>query len=164
MPVTAVCPGSFDPVTLGHLDVIGRAAARVDHLVVACLQNPRKQPFLPAAERLSLLEDATADLDNVEVAAFDGLLVDFCRRRGVGLVVKGLRAAGDFEYELRMAQMNRELAGVETLFLPTSPVYSYLSSSLVKEVARFGGDVSHLVPPAAAVHLRRLRTRDDPTP
>lgn len=164
MSVTAVCPGSFDPVTLGHLDVIGRAAASVDRLVVACLNNPGKDPLLTVEQRLALLTEALVELDNVEVASFEGLLVDFCRERGIGLVVKGLRAAGDFEYELRMAQMNRELAGVETLFLPTSPVYSYLSSSLVKEVARLGGDVSHLVPPATAEHLRRLGTRGAPPP
>lgn len=157
--MTAVYPGSFDPPTLGHLDVIGRAAAALDGLVVACLQNPGKQPLLTTEERVAVLREATADLDGVEVTSFDGLLVDFCRDRGIGVVVKGLRAAGDFEYELRMAQMNHELAGVETLFLPTAPVYSYLSSSLVKEVARLGGDVSHLVPEAAVAHVRRLGTR-----
>lgn len=154
MTVTAVCPGSFDPVTYGHLDVLGRASARFDRLVVACLHNPGKRGLFSVEERVALLRDATADLGNVEVAAFTGLLVDFCRERDVRLVVKGLRAASDFEYELQMAQMNRKLAGVETLFLPTSPLYSYLSSSLVKEVARFGGDVSDLVPPAVAAQLR----------
>ena len=159
MPVTAVCPGSFDPVTYGHLDVIQRAATRFDRLVVACLHNDKKSGLFDLAERVELLEAVTADLDNVEIRVFEGLLVDFCRDEGVGLIVKGLRAVSDFEYELQMAQMNSRLGGVETLFLTTSPVYSFLSSSLVKEVARYGGDVSDFVPRVVAEHLsRRLRT------
>ncbi len=158
MAVTAVCPGSFDPVTFGHLDVIQRAAARFDQLIVACLRNDQKIAMFDLDERVELLHAVTADLPNVEVAVFEGLLVEFCRERGVGVIVKGLRAVSDFEYELQMAQMNTRLGGVETLFLTTSPVYSFLSSSLVKEVARFGGDVSDFVPPVVADHLaRRLR-------
>ncbi|MGH3664805.1 MAG: pantetheine-phosphate adenylyltransferase [Egibacteraceae bacterium] len=158
MSVTAVCPGSFDPVTYGHLDVIRRAAARFDRLVVACLRNAGKAPMFDVGERLELLEAVTGDLPNVEVAAFDGLLVDFCRERGVRLIVKGLRAVSDFEYELQMAQMNQRLGEVETLFMTTSPVYSFLSSSLVKEVARFGGDVADFVPPIVADRLAQHRS------
>ena len=159
MAVTAVYPGSFDPVTYGHLDVIHRAASRFDRLVVACLRNATKAPLFDLDERMELLGEVTADLGNVEIAVFEGLLVDFCRDRGVRLIVKGLRAVSDFEYELQMAQMNARLGDVETLFLSTSPVYSFLSSSLVKEVARFGGDVADFVPPVVAEHLvRRLRT------
>lgn len=154
MTVTAVCPGSFDPVTNGHVDVIERAAARFDRLVVACLRNIGKQPLFDIEERCELLQAATARLENVEVTAFEGLLVDFCRSRDVGIVVKGLRAVSDFEFELQMAQMNYHLGGVETFFLTTSPVYSFLSSSLVKQVALFGGDVSELVPPLVAERLR----------
>jgi pantetheine-phosphate adenylyltransferase len=157
--VAAVCPGSFDPVTYGHLDVIERAATRFDRLVVACLRNTGKAPLFDLDERIAFLREVTAPLGNVEVAAFEGLLVDFCRERGVGIVVKGLRAVSDFEYELQMAQMNRNLGDVETLFLTTSPLYSFLSSSLVKEVARFGGDVSDFVPPVVAEQLAK-RTAD----
>ncbi len=153
MTVTAVCPGSFDPVTNGHLDVIQRASSRFDRLLVACLRNAGKQPLFDLDTRLALLNDVVADLDNVEVAAFDGLLVDFCRERGVSVIVKGLRAVSDFEYELQMAQMNSHLGNVETFFMTTSPIYSFLSSSLVKEVARFGGDVTDFVPPVVVDRL-----------
>lgn len=156
MNSTAVCPGSFDPITNGHLDVIERAAARLDHLVVLCSRNPGKQPMLDVGERLELLEASTNHLANVEVASFDGLLVEWCNARGIGLAVKGLRAVSDFESEMQMAQMNAHLGGVETLFITTRPVYSYLSSSLVKEIARFGGDISDFVPPVVA---RRLADR-----
>ena len=153
MSVSAVIPGSFDPVTYGHLDVIERAAARFDSLVVACLRNRGKEPMFDVDERVALLKDVVADYGNVEVASFEGLLVDFCRSRGIGVIVKGLRAVSDFEYELQMAQMNHRIGDVETLFLATSPVYSFLSSSLVKEVARFGGDISDFVPPVVADRL-----------
>lgn len=156
MTITAVCPGSFDPITNGHLDVIERAAARLDHLVVLCSRNPGKQPMLDADERLELVEASTSHLANVEVAGFDGLLIEWCNARGIGLAVKGLRAVSDFESEMQMAQMNAHLGGVETLFITTRPVYSYLSSSLVKEVARFGGDIGDFVPPVVA---RRLADR-----
>jgi pantetheine-phosphate adenylyltransferase len=155
--VTAVCPGSFDPVTYGHLDVIERAAARFDRLVVACLRNVGKAPMLDLDQRMRLLREVTEPFGNVDVIAFEGLLVDFCRQQNVGVIVKGLRAVSDFEYELQMAQMNNRLGGVETFFLTTSPLYSFLSSSLVKEVARFGGDVSDFVPAVVAEHLRRQR-------
>ena len=159
MSVTAVYPGSFDPVTNGHLDVISRAAGRFDRLIVACLRNVTKAPLFDLEERVALLREVTAEHDNVEVEVFEGLLVDFCNARGIRLIVKGLRAVSDFEYELQMAQMNSHLGDVETLFLTTSPVYSFLSSSLVKEVARFGGDVSDFVPAVVAEHLsRRLST------
>jgi pantetheine-phosphate adenylyltransferase len=151
--VTAVCPGSFDPVTNGHLDVIQRASSRFDRLLVACLRNAGKHPLFDLDIRLALLNEVVADLDNVEVAAFDGLLVDFCREQGVSVIVKGLRAVSDFEYELQMAQMNSHLGNVETFFMTTSPIYSFLSSSLVKEVARFGGDVTDFVPSAVADRL-----------
>lgn len=158
MSVSAVCPGSFDPVTYGHLDVIERAAARFDELVIACLRNPAKEPLLHVDERLELLHECTRHLPNVEAVSFEGLLVDFCRRRGIGILVKGLRAVSDFESELQMAQMNVHLGGVDTFFLPASPVHSFLSSSLVKQVAELGGDVSALVPPTVADRLRqRLR-------
>jgi len=152
--VSVVCPGSFDPVTYGHLDVLERAASGFDQLVVACLRNAGKNPLFSLGERIALLEEVTGHRSNIEIAAFDGLLVDFCKARDIRLVVKGLRAVSDFEYELQMAQMNRNLGAVETLFLPTSPVYSFLSSSLVKEVARFGGDISDFVPPVVADRLR----------
>ena len=154
MSVTAVSPGSFDPVTYGHLDVLERAASRFDKLIVAVLRNVGKSPLFDVDERIELLERVTAHLDNVEIASFEGLLVDFCKARGVRVIVKGLRAVSDFEYELQMAQMNSRLGDVETLFLTTSPVYSFLSSSLVKEVARFGGDVSDFVPPVVAERLQ----------
>lgn len=153
MTVTVVCPGSFDPVTNGHLDVLERVAARFDRVIVACSANPSKQSMFGFEERVGLLRQVTDHVPNLEVAAFDGLLVDFCRSRGVGLIVKGLRAVTDFEYELQMAQMNAQIGGVETLFLISRPVYSFLSSSLVKEVARLGGDVSSFVPPVVASRL-----------
>jgi pantetheine-phosphate adenylyltransferase len=144
----AVCPGSFDPVTNGHVDVITRAAALYDELVVAVLVNPGKAGLFDVEERMGLLREAVVDVPNVTVDRFEGLLVDYCRHRDIPVIVKGLRAVGDFEYELQMAQMNRELAGVETLFMPTAPQVGHLSSSLVKQIARFGGDVSTLVPKA----------------
>jgi pantetheine-phosphate adenylyltransferase len=149
----AVCPGSFDPVTNGHVDVINRAAALYDELVVAVLVNPGKAGLFPVEERMELLRDAVAPLPNVRVDSFQGLLVDYCRARDIPVIVKGLRAVSDFEYELQMAQMNRELAGTETLFVPTAPQVGHLSSSLVKQIAQFGGDVSTLVPKAVLERL-----------
>jgi pantetheine-phosphate adenylyltransferase len=151
--VVAVCPGSFDPVTYGHIDVIERAATRFDAVIIACLHNVAKKGLFSLEERVDMLEAVTAHLDNVKVDTFQGLLVEFCREHDVGVIVKGLRAVSDFEYELQMAQMNSQLGGVETFFLTTSPVYSFLSSSLVKEVARFGGDVTDFVPPLVAERL-----------
>lgn len=142
----AVCPGSFDPVTHGHLDVIGRAARLFDEVVVAVGVNPSKNRLFTPDERLDMLRRACGEWDNVRVAGFTGLLTDFCAAEGVQAIVKGLRAVSDFDYELQMAQMNASLTDVETVFMPTSPEWSFLASSLVKEVARFGGDVSGLVP------------------
>jgi pantetheine-phosphate adenylyltransferase len=149
----AVCPGSFDPVTNGHVDVITRAAALYDELVVAVLVNPGKAGLFSVEERMALLREAVADVPNVIVDSFQGLLVDYCRTHDIPVIVKGLRAVSDFEYELQMAQMNRELAGIETLFVPTAPQVGHLSSSLVKQIATFGGDVSGLVPKAVNERL-----------
>jgi pantetheine-phosphate adenylyltransferase len=151
-----VCPGSFDPVTNGHLDIISRAARLCDELVVAVVRNPNKTAMFSADERVDMLREATKELDNVIVAKFEGLIVDFCRANGISAIVKGLRAVSDFDYELQMAQMNYSQAEVETLFMTTNPLYAFLSSSLVKEFARFGGDVSALVPPGV---VTRLATR-----
>ena len=157
-----VCPGSFDPVTNGHLDVIARAAALFDQVVVGVLVNQTKSGLFGTDERMAMLREVTADVGNVVVESFHGLLVDFCRTHDIPAIVKGLRVVGDFEYELQMAQMNHRLSGVETLFVATNPDYSFLSSSLVKEVAAYGGDVSGLVPASVANRLReRLRDRGD---
>jgi pantetheine-phosphate adenylyltransferase len=153
----AVCPGSFDPVTNGHVDVISRAAGLYDELVVAVLVNPGKAGLFTVDERMELLREACAHLPNVRVDSFHGLLVDYCREHDVPVIVKGLRAVGDFEYELQMAQMNRELADIETLFVPTAPQMGHLSSSLVKQIAKFGGDVSRLVPKAVLDRLLAQR-------
>jgi pantetheine-phosphate adenylyltransferase len=152
--LAALCPGTFDPVTNGHLDIIVRAGGFFDPLVVAVLENPAKSPVFPLEERIGMLTDALAEVDHAEVASFSGLLVDFARDRDIGLVVKGIRAASDFDYELQMAQMNRHIDGLETVFVPTNPTWSYISSSLIKEVVRFGGDVSGLVPPGVADRLK----------
>jgi pantetheine-phosphate adenylyltransferase len=153
MGLTALCPGTFDPVTNGHIDIIERAAGRFDALIVGVLDNPSKKPLFGAEERVGMIKEAVHPLGNVEVEAFTGLLVEYATRRGADLVVKGLRAVTDFEYEIQMAQMNHQLGGVETMFMTTSPQWSFLSSSLVKEVARFGGDVSTLVPADVAGRL-----------
>lgn len=155
MPI-AVCPGSFDPVTYGHVDIVSRAAALFDKVIVAVLVNDSKRSLFSVDERIVMLSQATADMESVEVSSFSGLLVDFCAEQGAITIVKGLRATGDFDYEHQMAQMNANLRGIETVFLPTSPQWSFVSSSLVKEVARFGGDVSRLVP---SYVLERLKHR-----
>ena len=142
----AVCPGSFDPVTNGHLDIVSRASELFNEVTVAVLFNKGKEGLFSVDERLEMLRVVAQDYTNVEVDAFHGLLVDFCTSHGISTIVKGLRAVSDFDYELQMAQMNRSLAGVETVFVPTSPEYSFLASSLVKEVAAYGGDVSGLIP------------------
>ncbi|SDZ25698.1 Phosphopantetheine adenylyltransferase [Asanoa ishikariensis] len=142
----AVCPGSFDPVTNGHLDIIGRASRLFDEVIVGVLINQSKTGLFTVDERIEMLREATSGYGNVRIESFQGLLVDFCRTVQAAVVVKGLRAVSDFDYELKMAQMNIGLAGVETLFMPTNPLYSFLSSSLVKEVAKWGGDVSAHVP------------------
>ena len=141
----AVCPGSFDPVTRGHLDIIGRSAKLFDEVIVAVLMNQSKQGLFDLDERLEMLSHTTKELPNVRVESFQGLLVDFCRDQGAQIVIKGLRVASDFDYELQMAQMNIHLSGVETLFMPTNPIYSFIASSLVKEVHKWGGDVSTYV-------------------
>ena len=152
----AVCPGSFDPVTNGHLDIIGRASRLFDEVIVGVLVNESKRGLFSVAERIDMLRAVTSSYENVRVLSFQGLLVDFCRAQGAAVVVRGLRAVSDFDYELRLAQMNIGLSGVETLFMPTSPLYSFVSSSLVKEVAKLGGDVSPHVPELVR---RRLRER-----
>jgi pantetheine-phosphate adenylyltransferase len=153
----AVCPGSFDPVTNGHLDIIDRASRLYDEIIVAVFVNQTKSSMFSVDDRRQMLIEATADYPNVRIDTFQGLVVDYCRAHGVPVIVKGLRAVSDFDYELQMAQMNRGLAGVDTLFMPTNPEYSFLASSLVKDIARWGGDVSALVPPLV---LKRLRAID----
>ena len=150
----AVCPGSFDPVTNGHLDIIGRAADLFDEVVVAVLVNKSKKSLFTVDERIEMLTEVSATYPNVSVGSFHGLLVDYCRDHDIRAIVKGLRAVTDFDYELQMAQMNQQLSGVDTLFMSTSPEYSFVASSLVKEVATFGGDVGHLLP--KTVHRRLL--------
>ncbi|WP_067225885.1 pantetheine-phosphate adenylyltransferase [Streptomyces sp. NBRC 109706] len=152
----AVCPGSFDPITNGHLDIVARASRLYDVVHIAVMINKSKQGLFTVDERIALIEESVKDYGNVQVEAFHGLLVDYCKQRDIPAIVKGLRAVSDFDYELQMAQMNNGLSGVETLFIPTNPAYSFLSSSLVKEVAAWGGDISHLVP---EVVLRELRQR-----
>ena len=151
---TAVCPGSFDPVTNGHLDVFARAAAMADEVIVGVLINHTKSGLFTIDERIEILREVVAPYPNIRVDSFHGLLVDYCREQGVTAIVKGPRAISDFDYELQMAQMNYRLAGVETVFITTNPLYSFLSSSLVKEVAKFGGDVHGLVPDAVLMRLR----------
>ena len=158
----AVCPGSFDPVTNGHIDIISRASQLFDEVVVAVGVNKSKSRarLFTAEERIAMLEKVCADFPNVTVAGFEGLLTTFCQEHGIRAIVKGLRAVSDFDYELQMAQMNSSLVDVETVFIPTSPEYSFLASSLVKEVAMFGGDVSRLVPPDVLTQLtERLAER-----
>jgi pantetheine-phosphate adenylyltransferase len=154
----AVCPGSFDPVTRGHLDIIGRSVQLFDEVIIGVLVNSTKQGLFTVDERIEMLREVTAEHKNIRVVAFQGLLVDFCRDEGAQVVVKGLRAVSDFDYELQMAQMNIGLSGVETLFMPTNPLYSFIASSLVKEIAKWGGDVSPYVPELVERRLgERLR-------
>lgn len=154
-----VCPGSFDPITNGHLDIIGRAARLYDEVTVAVLINLEKSGLFTVDERIEVLHTVTKEYANVKVQKFHGLLVDFCKQNEIPAIVKGIRVVSDFDYELQMAQLNYRLSGVETLFMPTNPEYSFLSSSRVKEIARYGGDVSGLVPDL--VHellIERLRS------
>jgi len=166
----AVYPGSFDPITNGHLDVIRRASHVFDRVVVAVLGNPRKTPLLPSADRVAVIRAAIAEdaalADRVEVATFDGLTVDFCHEVGASFLVRGLRAIADFEAELQLAHNNHQLApDVDTVFFMTSLEHSYISSSLVREIAQFGGDVTTMLPPAAAIALAgRLPGRDSSQP
>ena len=158
----AVYPGSFDPITNGHLDVIGRAAAVFDRVVIAVLANPRKEPLLDAERRVAIIRDALAaapalDQSRIDVESFDGLTVDLCRRIRAAFIVRGLRAISDFETEMLLAHNNRRLApDIDTVFFMTSVEFGYVSSSLVKEIASFGGDVTSMVPPAAVTALRTL--------
>jgi pantetheine-phosphate adenylyltransferase len=159
----ALYPGSFDPLTLGHLDLIERGSRLFDGLVVAVLRNPAKQPAFPLERRIEQIRVATAHLPGLEVQSFDGLTVAFARSCGASVILRGLRALSDFEYELQIAHTNKSLApDLETLFLATAVPHSFLSSSVVKEVARFGGDVGHLVPPVVAADLARLFNRASP--
>jgi pantetheine-phosphate adenylyltransferase len=149
---TALVPGSFDPPTNGHVDVIARCATVFERVVIGIVVNPSKQPMFTREERTAMLVEA-CPWENIEIAAFEGLLVDFAREVNSDVIVKGLRAQGDFDYELQLAQMNRHLSGIDTMFVPTRPDLGYLSSSLVKEVASFGGNVDELVPPVVAKAL-----------
>ena len=142
----AVCPGSFDPITNGHLDVIERASGLFDEVTIAVLVNNSKTGLFSIDERIKMATEAAAHLPNVRVDTWSGLLVDYCKAHDIRAIVKGLRAVSDFDYELQMAQMNLQLKGVDTLLMATKPAYSFLSSSLVREIARYGGDVSALVP------------------
>lgn len=141
-----VCPGSFDPVTNGHLDIIERSAFLFDEVVVVVLINESKSGLFPIAQRIELITEATKNLPNVTLDSYAGLLVDYCAQNDIQAIVKGLRAVSDFDYELQMAQMNGNLTGIDTVFIPTSPDYTFIASSLVKEVAKHGGDVAGLVP------------------
>ena len=155
-----MCPGSYDPVTNGHLDIIERAAKLFDEVVVAVLVNKNKKSLFTVEERLDMLREVTAQWPNVRIDSWHGLLVDYCRANDIGAIVKGLRAVSDFDYELQMAQMNQRLSGVETLFMSTNPQHSFLASSLVKEVATYGGDVSNLLPPKIEQRLRERLTEN----
>jgi pantetheine-phosphate adenylyltransferase len=163
---TALCPGSFDPVTYGHLDIIERTARHFDDVIVAVIRNPQKtQSLFTLQERTEMLQETIFHLKNVRIEYFKGLLVDFAKDHGASAIVKGLRAVSDFDYELQMAQMNQRLSGIDTFFISTSPQHSFLSSSLVREVARFGGDVSSMVPPvvvsALAERFAKLHDRGE---
>ncbi|MFD2469538.1 pantetheine-phosphate adenylyltransferase [Amycolatopsis nivea] len=150
----AVCPGSYDPATNGHLDIIERASVLFDEVVVAVGVNKSKKGLFSVEERMEILREITAKLPNVRVDSWQGLLVDYCRDNDIAAVAKGLRSVSDFDYELQMAQMNRELTGLETLLMANNPAYGFVSSSLVKEIAALGGDIENLVPPV--VHERLL--------
>ncbi|HKS50662.1 MAG TPA: pantetheine-phosphate adenylyltransferase [Pseudonocardiaceae bacterium] len=150
----AVCPGSYDPATNGHLDIIERAARQFDEVVVAVMINKTKNCLFEVSDRLAMLKEITEHLSGIRVDSWHGLLVDYCTANGITTIVKGLRAVSDFDYELQMAQLNYQLSGVDTMFLPSKPHYSFLSSSVVKEVATYGGDVGHLLPPS--VHQRLI--------
>jgi pantetheine-phosphate adenylyltransferase len=147
MPIRrAVAPGSFDPITLGHIDVIERASPLFDEVIIAVLVNSSKSGMFTIEERIALIKESVAQFPNVKVDSWSGLLVDYCEQNKITAIIKGLRAISDFDYELQMSQMNFQLKGVETFFMATKPDYSFLSSSLVKEIAKYGGDVSSWVP------------------
>ena len=151
-----VCPGSFDPITYGHLDIVERASSIFDEVVIAVMVNKTKQTLFTVEERMEMTKEVTSKFPNVKVDSWSGLLVDYCKKNDVSIIVKGLRAVTDFDYELQMSQINLQLQGVETLFISTAPAHSFLSSSLVKEIASHGGDVSSYIP---AVLLERLKDR-----
>jgi pantetheine-phosphate adenylyltransferase len=157
MPIRrAVAPGSFDPITLGHIDVIERASPLFDEVIIAVLVNSSKSGMFTIEERITLIKESVAQFPNVKVDSWSGLLVDYCEQNKITAIIKGLRAISDFDYELQMSQMNFQLKGVETFFMATKPDYSFLSSSLVKEIAKYGGDVSSWVP---ANVLKALKSR-----
>jgi pantetheine-phosphate adenylyltransferase len=151
----AVCPGSSDPITYGHLDIIERASRHFDEVIVAVLENRTKSSLFTVAERISMITEVTKKYSNVRIDSWSGLLVDYCKSNEVQSIVKGLRAVSDFDYELQMAQVNLQGSGVETMFMATSPTHSFLSSSLVKELAHYGGDVSSMVPSSINEALKR---------
>jgi pantetheine-phosphate adenylyltransferase len=151
-----VCPGSFDPITFGHLDIIERASSIFDEVVIAVMVNQTKKTLFTVEERMEMTKEVTSKYPNVKVDSWSGLLVDYCKKNDISIIVKGLRAVTDFDYELQMSQINLQLQGVETLFLSTAPAHSFLSSSLVKEIASYGGDVSSYIP---APLLARLKDR-----
>jgi pantetheine-phosphate adenylyltransferase len=157
-PITVICPGSYDPVTNGHLDIIHRAAKVFDHIIVGVIVEPHhKQTTFPVEERIALLESALADVENITVQAFSDLVVDFAKRCGARAMVKGLRAISDFEWEFQMGHLNRTLAPeLETVYVMAGPNYSFVSSSGVKEIASFGGDISEFVPPAVAKRCHEI--------
>ena len=159
----AVYPGSFDPVTFGHLDIITRSSKIVDELIIGVLMNKAKTPLFSVEERVKMLKEVTKDLDNIRIVPFDGLLVEFASRMNAGLVIRGLRAITDFEYELQMSQTNQKLdPNIETMFLTTSIEYSYLSSITVREIAAFGGDLTQFVPEAVALELeKKMNTKGE---
>jgi pantetheine-phosphate adenylyltransferase len=142
----AVCPGSFDPITFGHIDIIERASSQFDEVIVAVLENRTKASLFTTQERMEMIRKTTSQFKNVKVDSWHGLLVDYCKENSIQAIVKGLRAVTDFDYELQMAQVNLQGSGVETMFMATAPTHSFLSSSIVKELAHFGGDVSSMVP------------------
>jgi pantetheine-phosphate adenylyltransferase len=151
-----VCPGSFDPITFGHLDIVERASSIFDEVVIAVMVNKTKQTLFTVEERIEMTKEVTSKFPNVKVDSWSGLLVDYCKTNNISIIVKGLRAVTDFDYELQMSQINLQLQGVETLFISTAPAHSFLSSSLVKEIASHGGDVSSYIPAAL---LERLKDR-----
>ncbi len=151
-----VCPGSFDPITYGHLDIVERASSIFDEVVIAVMVNKTKQTLFTVEERMEMTKEVTKKFPNVKVDSWSGLLVDYCKKNDISIIVKGLRAVTDFDYELQMSQINLQLQGVETLFISTAPAHSFLSSSLVKEIASHGGDVSSYIP---AELLERLKDR-----
>lgn len=151
-----VCPGTFDPITLGHLDIIKRASSIFDEVTIAVMVNQTKKTLFTVEERIEMTREVTSQYPNVKVDSWSGLLVDYCKNNNIAIIVKGLRAVTDFDYELQMSQVNLQLQGVETLFLSTAPAHSFLSSSLVKEIASYGGDVSSYIP---AILLERLKSR-----